>query len=492
MTISGPAMHRQLTDGYKDVQTRLEKMRTQVSSFDIKRGELDDSRSDALLDLAEYYLPELTRAAVQDSWVEVRSAVSRIMLRKDDHQNRVETKLAEVNDRRFLHDDRLFDLNAKLDDASREQAGLAKQVEDRLASDDAFVSLTEKAAIAEAALERAEANLNEIEQDAARKLPGYEESSLFTYLQNRKYGTSEYKKRGFTRRMDRWLAKLIDYHKAKQGFEFLTETPDQMRKIIASDRESLDTVMGELEKRHDQIATEMGLTAATKSIGRLQEQRQSQLEELETIREETESLEAELNDLEDTRGSYYREAVKAFRDMLSGLDSHDLASRARRTPSLTDDQIVARIMGVEEKIENLDRDTRRYHQDVGEMQRCLESLGRMIQRFRASKFDSGRSQFLDSASVIDDLMRATTEQDIEYVWDKVRKSQRWGPTLGEKITNVATHPVTQVIVSAMAQAAGAAMQEHARRAGQRRYDRSRHGNAPWFGDSSDNYRRRRW
>lgn len=495
MTISGPGMHQQLMDGYKDIQTRLEKMRANATAFDSKRGDLDEERSDALVDLAEHYLPELTREAVQNSWVDARMIVSRILMRKDDHHRRVQKQLSEVNDRRYLQDDRLFEINASLDEATAQQNQLAKQVEATLASDESFVTLSGQAAVAEAALERAEANLSEIEQDAARKLPGYEESSLFKYLRDRKYGTEDYKKRGFTRRMDRWLSKFIDYNKAKQGYEFLVKTPEQMRKIIADDRDALDTVMEELEKRRDTVADEMGLDDSVQKVSDLQQQRQSQLAELESIREETESLEGELNDLEDTRGSYYREAVDAFRDMLSGLDSNILAREAGRTPSLTDDQIVSRIIGVEDKMEGLDHDARRFQDDLGEMQRCMESLGRMIQRFRASKFDSARSQFNPSTNVLDDLMRASTAQDIEYVWDTVRRSQRWGPTLGEKITTVATHPVTQVLVSAMAQAAGAAMSDHARRAGRRRYNQPRHRNAPWFshssGDSSDDHRGRR-
>lgn len=500
MTISGPAMHQQLMDGYKDIQMRMEKMRTNVSSFDAKRGDLSEDRSDALVDLAEHYLPELTREAVQGSWIEVRSAMSGILMRKDDHQRRIQKQLSEINDRRYLQDDRLFEINATLDQASNEQDQLAGKVETALSSDEAFVTLSGQAAVAEAALERAEANLSEIEQDSARKLPGYEQSSLFKYLRDRNYGTEDYKKRGFTRRMDRWLAKFIDFNQAKQGYEFLIKTPDQMRKIIADDRDALDTVMDELEKRRDDLADELGLTAIVKKVDHLQQQRQSQLAELDSIREETESLESELNDLEDTRGSYYREAVTAFRDMLSGLDTRDLASRARRTPSLTDDQIVARIMGVEQQLDSLEHETHRYQDDLQGMKRCMDSLGRMIQRFRASKFDSARSQFSATANVLDDLMRAENEQDIEYVWDKVRKNQRWGPTLGEKLTHVATHPVTQVLVSAMAQAAGAAMSDHARRAGRRRYNQPRYRNsprsrnAPWFlhgnsGDSSDDHRR---
>ncbi len=495
MTISGPEMHRQLMDGYKVAQQRLEDMRASMSSIDNQRGDLAEDRSDALVNLAQHYLPDLTPQSIRNSWVEVRTTMTQILMRKDDERRRVSATLSETNDKRYLLEDRLFELDAELDQANTHQDELVAKVESELAADKLFVTLSGRAAKAEAALERAEDNLNEIEQDSARKLPAYEASTLFTYLRDRKYGTADYKKRGFTRRMDRWVAKYINFNQARQGYEFLVKTPEQMRQIIADDREALDTVMSDLEERRDSVANNLGLTTAVEKVDQLFKRRTEQLADLDIVRDETESLERQLTDLDDARGPHYQEAVVAFRDMLAGFDTRDLASRARRTPSITDDQIVARISGVDQALDQLDDTTRRHHDDVRDMQRCIESLGRMIQRFRASKFDSARSQFMPSVDVIDTMHRANNERDIDELWDRVRRAQRWGPTIGEKISNVAGHPVTQVLVSAMAQAAGAAMSEHARRAGRRRNQSQRHSKGPaWFGDSSgssSDHRRRR-
>lgn len=496
MTISGPEMHRQLMDGYKDVQRRMEDMRSQIASIDAEHGELNDERSDALVDLAKHYLPELSHQAVDASWIEARRTLSQVLMRKDDHQRRVSAALADLNDRRHLQDDRLMEIDAELDSANKTQQELSGKVEQELSSDAKFTSLTETAVKAEAALERAESNLNEIEQDAARKLPAYRESSLFQYLRKQKFGTGDYKKRGFTRRMDRFVAKLIDFHETNQGYEFLVETPDRMRKIIADDREALDVVMGELESRRDLVMNRLGLPQAIEKVDALAERREKQLVELDKLREETDQLERELTDLQDTRGSYYQEAVEAFREMLANIDTRDLASKADATPSLTDDQIVARIQGVDQQADRLDDETRNFQNKLRDMQGCVEAMGRLVQRFRASKFDADRSQFLPSINVIDDLHRVSNEKDIEDLWSRMRRAQRWGPTLGDQITGIATHPVTQVLVGAMAQAAGSAMRGHAHRAGRRRYQSPRRSFGKWSGDSSsDSYygkkRRRR-
>ena len=196
------------------------------------------------------------------------------------------------------------------------------------------------------------------------------------------------------------------------------------------------------------------------------------------LREDTDRIEHELTELEDTRGPYYREAVTVFREMLERVDTGDLERRARKTPEITDDQIVAKLAGYETEIENLDESSRRRREELQDFQGYLDAMGRLIQRFRASKFDSARSQFTAELDIVEEIHRGRTERDAEELWDRVRQAQRWGPTAVEKITNVASHPLTQVLINAMAHAAGGAMEQHARRAGRRR--------------SSGNIRRRRW
>ncbi|MEO1525244.1 MAG: hypothetical protein AAFX06_07390, partial [Planctomycetota bacterium] len=383
---------------------------------------------------------------------------------------------------------RLFEVNASLDESQGRQDELTKEAKSRLTSDDSFVRLSGQAATAEAALERAESNLNEIEQDAAKKLPAYRKSSLFTYLRDRNFGTPEYTKRGITRRMDRWVARLIDYRKSKQSYDFLRDTPDRMRKIIADDRDALYTVMDELESRRDAIANEVGLTAAIKDCEDRVEQRDALLSELHVAQENVASLEAEMTDLEDPHGKYYQEAIETFRDMLAGFRTKELERRAEKTRSLSDDQIVARIVGVDESLEDLKSDTRRHHDDLLERQDAINALGQMIQRFRAAKFDSARSEFVPGVDVLGLISHARSKHDVEELWHQLRKAQRWGPTFGDKIASVAAHPATQLLVSAMAQAAGSAMSDHARRAGGRRYRRDRF---PKIFDSSSGHRRRR-
>lgn len=468
MPISGPVVHQQLMDAYANLQSDLESARSQIRQAGHQRDELSDDRSEALLRLAEHYLPELTRDAVAQTWSEVRSTLSRILLRREDHVRRVQEKLDALTSQRQQQDQRLVEFNRELDLALETQQQVLGEVEQRLQHDERFVQLTDRVALAEAALERAEANLEEIDQDSARKLPAYDNSTLFRYLYDRGFGTRDYTHRGLTRRIDRWLARYIDYNQAKQGYEFLRKTPEQMRQIIAEDRQAFDTVMDELERRRDDLAVQLELPEKIRMVKELQQRRGEQLTRLNRLLAEGEQIQSELNELENTRGPYYQEAVQVFREMLSATDTSDLDRRARATLEITDDQIVARLIGVESEVEKLDESARRRRSQLDQTHAFLEELGRLVQRFRAAEFDSSRSQFVGSLDVFEELERAQPSGDLRTVWKRIRNAQRWGPTTVEKVTEVATHPLSQVVINAMAYAAGQALGSLARRAGVRR------------------------
>ena len=321
MPISGPVVHRQLMDSFSQGQARLEEVRGQTSQTHQQREELDDDRGDALVRLAEHYLPELTREAIRNTWAEVRSGVSQVLLRKEDHRRQLHVTLSDVNARRTSCEDDLVAATKRLDVAVAAQQEVAGQVEKELQTDNEFVELSDRAAVAEAALERAEANMEEIDKDSEKKLPDFNDSTLFKYLYDRGFGTPKYTKRGLTRRVDRWLAKYIDYRKARESYEFLRKTPEQMKTIIEEDRAALDTVMDELERKRDAVAESLGLPEKVDRCSELSRKRDEMLANLEELRKETEHIEHELSEMEQTRGPYYREAITLFRDMIDHVDS---------------------------------------------------------------------------------------------------------------------------------------------------------------------------
>jgi hypothetical protein len=468
MPISGPALHRHLMDAYASAQSQLELERGQIQMAHTHRQSLDGDRGDVLVTLAQHYLPELSRDAIQSTWAEVRDEITAVLQRKEEHEGRISNDIRQSDAKRVAAEQELLDLNTKLDAVTEQKQSVATEVESRLKNDLRFVELSDRAAIAEIALERAEANLSEIEQDSARKLPSFDESSLFRYLHDRGFGTDKYASRGFTRRMDRMLAQFIKYDEASKSYKFLKQTPLQMRQIIAEDRAALDTVLDELERQRDAVASQLGLQDIIAQTDSLTRDREAKVKQLESIRIEQQSLQSQLTDLGDKRGPYYNEAIQVFRSMLERIDSRDLSARASMTRELTDDQIVARLSGIEASIDQLDEAARQRRQRLDTMQEYLEQLGLLIQKFRMSKFDSAQCQFVGSLDLVDELANMRNPYEMNDVWMKIQRAQQWGPSTMDRIATVARHPMTQILVNAMAQAAANALANHARNAGRRR------------------------
>lgn len=470
MSIPGSAVHQQLMDLYAEFQAELEAERTVIGQARNQHHNLQEERSAALVDLAEHYLPELSREAIANTWNEIQPDVESLILRKEDHQRRLQSELAELSSKHDRQQQRLMENRSQLDQATEQQQHIATEVEAVLRDDQAFVELSDRAAIAEAALERAEANLAEIDQDAARKLPAYQQSQLFRYLYQRGFGSDAYRYRGFTRQMDRSLAKFIGYQKARAGYEFLKNTPDQMRKVIAQDRAALDTVMDELELRRDSVAQQFGLAQAIEKSQSLSAQRQDLLTDLNRLSDQIQQTQQESDQVTDNRGTYYQEAIELFRELLEKTGSQALNQHAQATPDPTDDQIVARLLGVESEIDGLHDQTHQRRKELDDEREFLAGIGRVIQRFRAAQFDSSRSFFVGSLNLAEEIRQARQFEGSNYLWKRLRNAQRWGDP-GSSTNATASDPMAQVLSNAMGQAASGDHQNHALRASQRRASR---------------------
>jgi hypothetical protein len=221
-----------------------------------------------------------------------------------------------------------------------------------------------------------------------------------------------------------------------------------------------------LETRRDRAAAEQHLPEAIGKTEELAERRREKLANLDSLLDEIETKTAERTDVEDARGVYYREAIELFRELLDRQDVSELRRRAEQTSEITDDQIVARLMGVDDKIQQVDQVARKDRARLDQMHAFLSGLGRVIQRFRAAQFDSARSSFLNSLNIDEEVARAHEHGSADELWKRIRRAQRWGAVEDEGPP--AANPMQRILVGAMTGAAANDRSETARRAGDRR------------------------
>lgn len=472
MPLSGQTVAQQMMRAFQDAQDELKQARLAAASTEHEIEEIRSDRDRTLAELAKHYLPSLTRETLLQTWSEVRQSIEQVLLKKESHIRQLEEELDQLETKKRSAEGELETNNGRLDTVLDKQQTVAEELSSVLAKDASFIELTQRAAEAEAALERAEASLEQVEHDSNQKLPAYENSRLFMYLYRRGLATPTYTGRGFTRRMDRRVGRLIDYPKAKIGYEYLRSTPQLVRSLVTRDRDSLAVVMGELESRRDEEAEKLGLHEIVIEVQQAEADREETLAKLEQVRERTDAARTELADIERADGPYYQQAINFFKSVLAQSDRETLESRARRTPDPLDDQIVSSLKRLDAKTNENQTEVNALQQRVEWLDRHLAELGSLQQRFRSSHFDSARSTFDGSFDLQHDLNLVRKGSDtIDNVWNRLRRSQRVAPSplegVGSGLAGAASHPLTQVLIHAMANAATGAMSDHARRAGGR-------------------------
>ena len=172
-------------------------------------------RTEAFCELARHYLPELTHEALAVAWVEVRDQIGDVLLRKNDQCRRLRTSLQQARSARQQAERELDSLQQQQEQARLDLAAKTGNYKRELRLDPSVSNCIEQIDKIDKEIERSLSELDTLQSHADRKLPDYEESSLFSYLNDRKFGTPAYQEDGLERRWDRWVAKLIDYEKAK-------------------------------------------------------------------------------------------------------------------------------------------------------------------------------------------------------------------------------------------------------------------------------------
>jgi hypothetical protein len=322
--------------------------------------------------------------------------------------------------------------------------------------------LSAAALAAEAELQRNEERIAEIRLDAQEKLPAYERSRLFQYLLERRFGTAEYRGRGLTRRLDRWVSRLIDFGRAQRSYEFLKRTPELMEQEVARRQREFHARMERIEAIEQTVAEATGLPATIQEVAQAEQERERRAkthnEDADRVRLAAEELAA----LDQQEGQFYEDALGRYRRFLSDAETGVLQARAAQTPEPVDDELVQRVRFLSEELTELQPRVSQQQLEMQAADRRSEGLEFIVRRFEQSNFHIDRSSFEDGFDV-----RALIAQhragglDRDAFWQALRRAQHTAPTeferrASEALGRAAESPLAGVLMSAMVQAAGAA------------------------------------
>jgi hypothetical protein len=329
-------------------------------------------------------------------------------------------------------------------------------------------------------LERNEARVAEMKQQAEKKLPSFDNSRLFKYLYDAGWGTSRYQGEGFTRRIDAWVARMIDFPAARRGYDFLRVTPELMAQEVTRRRDKFNELMQQVEAIEDRVSDEVGLTAVMREGQQLGAQRDKLVGDAARSQDELLKRQQEVLKLAGVQNEFYEQALARMQNFLANMPPAQLAAESRRTPDVTDDTIVAEVSYLSGQLAEVDqRSAALAHQRQSWDQR-LCGLQTVVQRFRQAEFDSRRSLFpaeLDADGLTGQYLDGRLSAN--DLWTTLQQHQQFAPEWHEQprgadgreggwINAEVIGDVSQVLIHVLAEVAGAAMRNSAYRGVERR------------------------
>lgn len=461
------AQLRQRLDRVRDDAARV---RGEFVAVDRRMEECVAQRGQAVVELARHDLPDMSQASIERTFAGIRDELQAILARKERAQTELNGRLercrasvAELQQQADAVSHALSQLNARRQELEQSAA-------ERLRTDSTFQELSQQAISAEMQLKANEERAEELQLEAADKLPAYQRSRLFTYLYERRFGKPEYGYRGWTRSLDRWLARLIEFDRHQRGYEFLRRTPPLVAEEVARRRAAFHALMEQVEAIEDRVTDDVGLTALLRE-GEQRGAEQDRLRaRLAAAQQQVQQVEADLTNLDQQQSSFYREALDRYTRFLAETETAVLQSRARETADPVDDEIVARIAFLTQEIERLKPEVAQLSARSREAEQRTEGLSFVVRRAEQAGVDSDRCTAADPAAIARDLDRyvagAMSQNDL---WSALQRQLHFEPTWVETTAagagQMLNHPASHVLLQALAQAASVAIEQSARGGG---------------------------
>ena len=485
---SGRAVGRTLEQAVEQVRQRLNVHADGIRELDAEMSELISRRGETLVELARHYLPDLKLETIQGAFVEVREELLDLLAQKQRRQQELHDQAAGAQ-RQLEHEDAELDrVTNDLNEKVAERERLEELVAQRLHATESFTTLSQQALVAEQELNRNEMRVADVEVDAKEKLPSYERSRLFKYLHNAGFGTPRYESKGITRRIDGWIARMIDYGSARRGYNFLRVTPALMAQEVLRRRDRFNELMQQVEAIEDSVSDELGLTAVLRAGEALGAERDRLVGVVANAQNALRKKQHELARLEGQQNEFYERAIIRMKAFLDRLPEARLERESQATPQREDDAIVAEVTQIGDQLDAAEGRGAELARDRTAWDERLGGLQQLLQRFRQAEFDSQRSMFpagLDASDLVQQFLAG--RMNAQEVWSEFERQQRFAPAWHEQQgpqfggfprvgfpgkgfpnSGFPVGDVSMVLLKVLAEVAGAALQQSAGRGVQRR------------------------
>ncbi len=424
--LSGRDTLGELNSTLKTARRELERLNRELQATSTMVASNQQQQTQALKRMAATRLDAMRQGQVIERLDSADYRVSEILQQREDAIVTLNEQTAQARAALQALEERRDTLHDDVDSAAQHLAEREAKVQSMLETDVQFqaqLDATRKAdAVAVSAAEKAEI----VAEDRREKGEPYENDSLFMYLWDRGYGTSEYRANPLARLLDAWVARLCKYHDARPNYWMLREIPERLREHANSKRNNAEREIEKLQAIEEEAARTGGVQearAALENAEQLQDEIDGQIGRAEASLRELEVKHSHFAAGDDR---YLAECLNLFAETLERRDVSDLTRLARATMTTEDDAIVDDIRGLRRDDvalrDELDNNRSRHQEHF----RRVQELEQVRQRFKNNRYDDLRSEF-DKGEVITSMIREVLGGAVRggALWNVIRQSQRY-------------------------------------------------------------------
>lgn len=362
----------------------------------------------------------------------------------------LETADLRVRELLQIRSDALSDLSARLESARNDQQQLEQRREsqsdhvaaaasalddqetttrERLQHDQAYISQQQNSENADRIAAQAEEKMQGAQNNREEKGKPYESDPLFSYLWERGYGTATYSANPLTRFLDKWVARLCNYHAARPNYARLLEIPARLEEHAGHKRAAADKEFEALEALEQNAAAEDGIPALRQALADAEQKLDEIDEAIKQHEEKIIQLMQQQADYAAGDDARFKEAVDTLADSLKRENMDTLYRYARLTATAEDDLLVNELPASEQRLGQIKQSLHEYKRSHEKHLTRLAEFEQLRRNFKSQRFDDIRSGFGNGATItllLNQFLQGLANSG--DVWDTIRREQQYSPT----------------------------------------------------------------
>ena len=365
--ISGRQALAQIERAIEQARRQEAQLEQEYAAATEEVGRLRVQRTESFRELARLKMDTLTQEKVVGELdVAERQALSLLRSRQE--------ALRQLTERRRQAEERVRQAEAArqaavdvLEQALAGVEAIRMNVEAKISINAEWVSARARIGQLTGQAQEAEKKAVQAEADRDTKRRPYEEDELFMYLWNRKFGTAEHRVGPFTRYMDRLVAHVVGYDRARANYALLNEIPERLREHSRRIMNQLREERVKLTALERKALVEAGIEAAEAEAAKARDALADTDSRLVEARESLATLDRTYNASVLEGDAPYREAVELLAAADAREDLNQLYQESLRTPTPQDEEIIRRIQATDVMIDRALRRAKDAHRQLKEV-----------------------------------------------------------------------------------------------------------------------------